>query len=159
MSVPYILEAGESLWAMSAGGPRAGFLVRGSDSGERLLVLHFDAPAGFLGPARHLHRDVDEGFLVLEGKLRVAVGDDRHDLTAGAFAWVPGGVPHGFANVSDAPARFLCLVAPPGQLEAMFHEIADYVVELDGPPDPERMAEINRRHGVEIVGPPVGTEG
>ena len=63
MSVPYTLEAGESHCAMGAGGAQVGFLVRGSDSGERLLVLHVDAPAGFPRPTRHLHRDVDEGFL------------------------------------------------------------------------------------------------
>lgn len=41
----------------------------------------------------------------------------------------------------------------------MFIEIADYVAGLKGMPGPGPMAEINSRHGVEIVGPPVGREG
>lgn len=159
MTVPYVLAPGETRWDMAAGDLRMGFLVRGADSDENLLVFHYEAPGGLAGPPRHVHDGIDEAFYVLEGTLRVAVGDDRHDLDAGALAWVPGGTSHGFANPTDSPTRFLGLAVPPGQLEAMFYAIAEHVADADGIPDPDTLNDINRRHGVQIVGPPVGTEG
>lgn len=155
MTTPYILGPGESRWGLGTGGLEVGFLTEASES-DHLVVFRYDAPPGFPGPAQHVHHDIDEGFFVLEGTLRVRAGDEIQDIDAGGFAWVPGGAPHGFANVSDAPVRFLGLAAPPGRLEAMFRDMADYLSEIDGRPDPERMNEINTRHGIEIVAPPLG---
>jgi HTH-type transcriptional repressor of puuD len=45
----------------------------------------------------HTH-NVEEAVLVIEGEATVVIGDDVHDVGAGAATWVPAGVPHRFAN-------------------------------------------------------------
>ena len=44
-------------------------------------------------------------FYVLEGTLRVSLGDEVLELEAGSFVCVPPGTPHTFANKSDRPVR------------------------------------------------------
>lgn len=77
-------------------------------------VTDHTLPAGFPGPPLHVHPAFDEVFLVLEGTLTMRVGDDVHEVGPGGTAEVPGAVAHTFANASDAPVRFLCVMAPGG---------------------------------------------
>jgi mannose-6-phosphate isomerase-like protein (cupin superfamily) len=51
---------------------------------------------------------------VLEGTLRVTVGDRELDAPAGNYILVPPGIVHTFANTTAAPARVLNLNAPGG---------------------------------------------
>src|SRR5580698_4301830 len=65
------------------------------------------------GPKPH-HHPYDETFVILEGRVRVSVGDEV--LDGG-----PAGVPHGFTNTGPGPARLVCIHAAP----AMTAEWAD----------------------------------
>ena len=58
------------------------------------------------GAPLHTHED-DELLVVLEGTLRVRIGDESHDADADHTVVVPPGVPHGFEAVGDSPARVL----------------------------------------------------
>jgi mannose-6-phosphate isomerase-like protein (cupin superfamily) len=114
-------------------------LVLGPDEGEeivargnrlllkavspRVTLIDYVAPAGFPGPPLHVHPGFDEVFIVLEGTLSVRVGDDVHELTAGATASIDGTVPHTFANPGDQPVHFLVLCAP-GGFEDYFRAMA-----------------------------------
>ena len=69
------------------------------------------------------------------------------------FNRVPRGAPHAIANAGGEAVRWLTLISPAGQagwVEAE-HEL---LAEGGGEPDPERLAEIHRRFGLELVGPP-----
>ena len=68
-----------------------------------------------------------------EGRLLLQIGEDRHELGPGSFAWVPRQVPHTFANVSASPVRLLG-IAVPGGIEELFAEQAAYFARLQGPP-------------------------
>ena len=86
-------------------------------------------------PPLHVHEDADECFYVVEGRLLVQVGEERHELGPGGFAWLPRQVPHTFANVSARPVRLLG-IAVPGGIEELFAEQSAYFAQLQGPPDP-----------------------
>ena len=51
---------------------------------------------------------------MVEGRLLLQVGEDRHELGPGCFAWVPRQIPHTFANVSASPVRLLGIAVPGG---------------------------------------------
>jgi mannose-6-phosphate isomerase-like protein (cupin superfamily) len=106
-------------------------LLRGEDSDNRVSVIE-TMPGPGAGPPLHSH-DFDETFYVLEGELVFRVRDEYVKVTAGQLAFAPGGVPHTFANLSDAPARQLIVCTPAG-FERNFARIA---AERQGvePPD------------------------
>jgi mannose-6-phosphate isomerase-like protein (cupin superfamily) len=90
---------------------------------DRQLICDYTASAGFPGPPLHVHPSFDETFLVSEGRLTIRVGDEVTRLGPGAMAFVPGDIPHTFANTEPAPVRFL-LVCSPGGFEDYFRSIA-----------------------------------
>jgi mannose-6-phosphate isomerase-like protein (cupin superfamily) len=112
---------------------------------ERQSVFDYTAPAGFPGPPLHIHPGFDEVFLVLEGHLTVRVGDEVSRLDPGSLAFVPGPVPHTFANIEAEPVRFLLLCAP-GGFEDYFRAVAVG--------DDAAMAEAEHRVGYTPVGHP-----
>ena len=64
------------------------------------------------GPPAHLHREHDEGFFVVSGVMRFAVGDKTFDAPAGSYVAVPRGVPHTFSNPFDETASMFTIFTP-----------------------------------------------
>ena len=96
-------------------------------------------------------------FYVLEGEMVVECGDQRWTAGPGDFAFLPHGVAHVFV-VSRGPVHGLQLTTPAG-LEAFVEEVGR-LPEGPGLPEPSipdvpRLAEAGRRHGNDIVGPPL----
>jgi quercetin dioxygenase-like cupin family protein len=114
--------------------------VRSEDSGGAFGLVEQVVPAGFPGPALHVHPDFAETFYVIEGHLAVRVGDEAHEAGPGTVAVVPRDTPHTFANPSGALARMLVLVTP-GGFERYFEALTGAVREAGGfPPDDELVA-------------------
>jgi len=70
----------------------------------------FDPPR-FIAPL-HLHRNDDEAWYVLEGVLRVKVGNDDVELRAGSGVLVPRGTPHTYWNPGPERVRYLLIMTP-----------------------------------------------
>lgn len=157
VAAPYVLGTGEGRWHARVSGIEIDLLARAEDTGGRLTFMRYQAPAGFTGPPLHVHRDLDEAILVLEGRFVVRLGEDEHDLGPGEFAWMPRDVAHGFANVGDTVGTWVGFVSPPGRMEAFFAAVHAELADLDGPPDPERLMALNVQHGIEVLGPPIRT--
>jgi uncharacterized RmlC-like cupin family protein len=139
-------EQRQNPWRVLAGGDRTGGLVTFGDA--RL-------PPHTAGPGRHVHSREDEAIYVVSGVLTVEVGDRRYQTCPGSLVWLPRGVPHVFANLSDEPVWAVGVITPSG-LEGLFAEIASYIAALTGLPDPETIATINAKYGVAPVdGPPL----
>ena len=92
----------------------------------------FTAEPGFL-PRPHIHHTHEELFYVVEGEFEFVLGDRTVRAGPGTFVHVPPGVLHGFANRTDAPARYVGTIAPP-TLEHYFEELAT-LFGAGGPPD------------------------
>ncbi len=58
----------------------------------------------------HLHRSDDEAWYVLEGVLRVKVGNEDLELRAGSGALVPRGTPHTYWNPGPDRVRYLLIM-------------------------------------------------
>jgi len=107
------------------------------------------------GPPPHIHENEEEAFYVLEGTLRVIIGERTVDAPAGTFALVPRGTVHTFSNPGLGPARLLVIISPAG-FEQAFVEMSEVAPRGDQPPDMERLLAIARKYNLNIVGPPGG---
>jgi quercetin dioxygenase-like cupin family protein len=111
------------------------------------------APPGFASVPLHVHRDAEEAFYVLSGVLALQAGDRRVDAAAGSFALIPRGLVHSLANPTAQPVRWLTLISPADRSEWIEAE-HELLRAGGGRPDPEALAAVHRRFGLEIVGPP-----
>jgi quercetin dioxygenase-like cupin family protein len=107
---------GTSIWYM---GCLFTVLAASDDTGGRFGLLEMVVPKG-REPSRHLHRQDDEGFYVLEGNLTFYVGEEVYEAGPGAFVFLPRGVPHSYVFETDE-VRMLGIVAP-GGLEGHFRD-------------------------------------
>lgn len=116
-------------------------------------------PPGSPGPGRHVHTHEDEAIYVIAGILTVEVGDQRFHAGPQSLVWMPRGIPHVFANLSNEVVWTVGTTTPPG-LEDMFREQAEYFRTLqDLPPDPEALMRLSARYGVfPVDGPPLQAE-
>ena len=130
--------------------------VSGDETDGRLAVVELEGPMGHMPPL-HIHHREDEAFVVLEGQLNLYVGDAVRSLHAGDSAFARLGVPHTFRVESDT-ARWLAICAPAGfeRFVAAVGEPAETLAIPTAPhmPSPERMEEIGRAFGIELIGPP-----
>lgn len=132
-------------------------LARGDEPGGDFDLLDFTIPPGPGGP-QHIHHDNDETFYLLEGELVLRIGDDQQKLTPGSYAFGPRGVPHGYRNPGDRPARMLVMFTP-GNFVAMSEELDELgFLAPEDESDMERMAPIFEKYSLEMVGPSLGEE-
>jgi quercetin dioxygenase-like cupin family protein len=76
----------------------------------------------------HIHPTQDEFILVQEGELDLKLDGVWTKAKAGDLVRMPKGIPHGYFNKSDKPARALFWVSPAGKLEDLFvalHDLTD----------------------------------
>jgi mannose-6-phosphate isomerase-like protein (cupin superfamily) len=84
--------------------------------GSKLVLVEWTIPGGspddpiWMAPL-HVHDDDDEAWYVLEGRLRVRVGADDHDVPAGGAVIGPHGSPHTFCNPDPDPARYILVMS------------------------------------------------
>jgi quercetin dioxygenase-like cupin family protein len=90
-------------------------LLTGEDTAGRYCLIDMLVPPGG-GPPPHRH-DFEEMFTVVEGEIEITFRGAKSVLRAGETANVPSNAPHQFHNVSEHPARLLCLCSPAGQEE------------------------------------------
>jgi quercetin dioxygenase-like cupin family protein len=127
--------------------------LRAEQTGGRLGVVEQRIPAGYPGPAMHVHPDFDETFVVLEGTLAFCADGEAYDADAGSVAFVPRGTPHTFANRSSDAARCLVVVNP-GGFERYFEQLALAVMRAGGPPAPDEITALGIAHGSFPAGHP-----
>ena len=133
----------------------------GGRTGGALATVEFLHPPGFATPL-HVHHTADEAFYVLAGAMRGVCGDQEWRATAGAFVWLPRGVPHGYAVDGDGPLRTLAIALPAG-FDRFVVEAGEPARERSLPPpavpDIEKLVAVGTKYGIENVGPPVRFDG
>ena len=117
-----------------------------------LFVMEVTVAPGGGPPPLHTH-PAHEFFWTLEGQLTYfrEDGDQITEITGGpgTSAFIPGGVPHTYRNLSDAPGRYLAVLSPPAQMQ-------DFLVEAGVAPgdelrSPEEVLAIGERYGLVIL--------
>jgi quercetin dioxygenase-like cupin family protein len=149
----YRLEAGqgESLWF--AGGLLT-YKATGAQTGGHLALAECRAPRDTGSPV-HRHRDEDEAWYVLEGRLTFWLGDETVTAEAGDFVFGARGVAHRF-RVDSEEARFLLILTPAGFEDFTraggWPATADTLPPLNLPAlDAERLAAAIADVGLEII--------
>ena len=116
------------------------------DTGGALAVIeHPIMPKRLVRP--HTHSREDEISYVVEGEIGVRIGDK--EIAAGPGTWVfkPRGIRHTFWNPGPKEARLIELITP-GAFAYYFEKLAS-IVGAGGPPDLNKIAELDRSYGVE----------
>lgn len=163
------------LWAQAAGDPLKPFylppnsgtfmkggrnvdvriLIRQAQTGGQFSCVELKIGPKQLGPAPHVHKDLDEIMFVQEGTVTVMVGDEIHEVQAGGWHLRPHGLVHTFWNATDQPARAIDLFfnqALEDQLEELFMKIVPSLqargLTLDSPEGRAAKDEIDARYGI-----------
>ena len=96
-------------------------------TGGGYSLVDYTAPANWPGPPRHIHKETDETFYILESTFRFQISEaEPFDIGPGGFVFVPRGTPHKLSNPADQPGRHLVLITP-GGFEGYFEELATWL--------------------------------
>jgi mannose-6-phosphate isomerase-like protein (cupin superfamily) len=60
----------------------------------------------------HLHRDEDEAWYVLEGRLGFRLGSEEVEAGSGEGVLAPAGTPHSYWNAASGLTRYLLVMGP-----------------------------------------------
>jgi len=142
-------EEGTALWFLNGL-----YEVKASskETNGELCVMRMTLPTGTSAPP-HVH-NCGEAVFVLEGSLRLHVGERVTDVVAGDFAYFPKGTLEWMENASGSNASVLVAYTP-GGMDEFFLEAAEPAAQRvmpppSAPPDVPRLTAIGARHGLEI---------
>ena len=111
-------------------------------------LLEADEPPHF-GPPLHIHHDAAEAFYVLEGEYVMFLDDREEVCPAGSFIFIPAGMRHGF-RIGAARSRKLNFYFPAAMI-GYFDDLRDAIRGAEV--DERLLADVARRHSMEVVGP------
>lgn len=94
----------------------------------------------------HIHPMQDEFILVQEGELHLKLDGVWSVARAGDLVRMPRGIPHGYFNKSDKPARALFWVSPARRLRALFEQLHDMT-------DVDAIVRVSAEHEVDFLPP------
>ena len=138
MSNTYVLATGTAVVRATA-----------AETGGAYSIVEYTAQPGH-ARSRHIHRNMIEAFLVLEGEGTFEVGERLLTAGPGEYIAVARGVPHNVFNRTDSDARWLEIYAPAG-FEAYLIEMAEAVLANGGNVPPEVRADIASHYDIERV--------
>ena len=106
-------------------------LATSSDTnGVYSVILRF-APKGF-SPPPHTHEREDTGFLILDGRVTLRVGDEEEVVGPNDYRFAPRAIPHWF-RVESETARFLEILSP-GGFESFHQALSVPALAFELPP-------------------------
>ena len=137
------------------------YLIEAAATDARFALIEHRIPPRTLAAPMHTHEREDEYSYVLSGHMGAQVGDQLVDAGPGELVVKPRGIPHAFWNAGDEEAVLLELISP-GDFAGYFDEIAP-ILSGEGPPDVEKLAEIQARYALtmdfESIGPLIERHG
>jgi mannose-6-phosphate isomerase-like protein (cupin superfamily) len=114
------------------------------------------APPRFVSVPLHVHRDMEEAFVVVSGTMSVMAGSRRLDAGPGEVCLIPRGVPHALANLGDVPVSWLTMLSP-GDQSGWIDDEEALIARAGGDRslvDDAALHAVHERYGLEILGPP-----
>ena len=145
--------------AISVVGDTYRILVSGEQTNGNYAVIDMLVPPGG-GPGPHAHKDIQEMFYVVEGKIDFKMEGGSYTAKKGSFVNIPfGGAVHCFKNTTDQVAHLLCTVVPAG-LDSFFKEIGKPVKNDEflpamhpTPEELEKLKALAEKYGQELYPP------
>lgn len=112
---------------------------------ESTFAFETNTDPGLFVPV-HVHPTQDEFILVQEGELDLKLDGEWTKAKAGDLVRMPRGIPHGYFNKSDKPARALFWVSPARKLEQLFDKLHDLE-------DVDEVVKLSAQHEVDFLPP------
>jgi glyoxylate utilization-related uncharacterized protein len=122
-------------------------------------VIELTIPSGG-SPPLHVHKNLDDSFLLLDGEIVVCCGDRHIVAHPGSYVVLPAGIEHTFRVTSAVPARMLLVHAATEFLD-FIEAVGTPTQDLRLPPagqydlSREALIRIAAEHDLSIVGPPL----
>ena len=145
---------GERLWF--AGGGLWTMKATAEETGGAFNLVENQMMRGKTTPL-HVHPNLDETLIVLEGEILVYAEGREHRVGPRGVAVAPRGVPHAFMVTSES--ALILTLQTPGSGEAFYRDASEPSTEetdAGRPPDLDRLRAAAQRHPdtIEILGPP-----
>jgi quercetin dioxygenase-like cupin family protein len=141
---PLIVPAGTSR-IIRAFGDELHLHLGGAETGGRFAMFTVVTQPGG-GPPPHIHRDEDEWFHVLEGRVEFFHEGAWTEVPAGSSIFMPRNSFHTFRNIGDVPLKQLIHTSPAGF--EVFFQRCEEVFAKGGPPDMDTLIQIAGEHGL-----------
>ena len=109
----------------------------------------FEEETPILDTSRHVHRETDELYVVLDGEHVFVCGDEEFTVGPGGTVFLPHGVPHAHRRVVPRTGRLLCVASPAG-FEGFFRLLAE--ASRTGAAPGETYERASQEHGVTWLG-------
>jgi len=103
---------------------RVTFTATTADTGGRFELYELDLDPDQRPLRRHVHQQMEEMIIVVDGELDAVVGERQMRLHAGSTLFIPRGLPHAWANRGRSSATVLLHYTPSGQREQYFERMA-----------------------------------
>ena len=130
------------------------FLVDADDSAGGAAIFETEVPVGSQPPAPHSHDGYEETIYGIEGVTTWTVDGQTIAIGQGEAYCIRRGDVHAFVNRGDTHAKFLAVVTPAVLGPEFFREVGAVVASAGGgPPDPAKVGEVMRRHGLTPASP------
>lgn len=134
-----------------------GFTVHATSQttgGGFLIAEIASRPGG--GPV-HMHaHEAAEQYMCLDGRITVMTEEGTTELGPLESTTIAPWLPHTYRNLGDAPARLLCTLSPPHEMEAFLREVCEPRDDASAPlPQVTReqsdlAMEAAERHGMKV---------
>lgn len=145
---PRISTADEGEWQSARPGENFVIRVPAATTSGMYSVVEFILRPGDSGPL-HCHEKEDQYVLVLEGTVRIVLGEETIDAVPGQSLAMMRGIPHGLRNATQEPVRYLSISVPGGAEEALV------IISNNPNMDHAGLLELATRFDVTLVGPPI----
>lgn len=131
------------------------------DGSDSISILEHKAPYAD-SPPLHIHINEDEIFHVIDGKFHFKVGGKEVNLINGEIYLAPKGIPHTYRIESKEGGHWITVMLG-GDFEDFVREISRPAEKIElpkmketlTPEEIEILAKTAKKHGIEIVGPPL----
>ncbi|MFY0255191.1 cupin domain-containing protein [Chitinophaga sp. 30R24] len=129
--------------------------VKSAQTNMQFSCVETAVAARKMGPAPHVHDQLDELMYVVEGTATVYVAGKVQEIAVGGWHFRPRKIAHTFWNAADKPLRFFDMYFNQNFedfLEELFHKIIPDMVKAGVTPmDPaiaKRMSDLDKKFGV-----------
>ena len=129
--------------------------VRGWQTNGHYSCVDFAVAPKRMGPAPHIHKDLDELMYVHKGTISVMVGNEVTEVKAGGWHFWPRGIVHTFWNATDETVLATDMYFHQNFeefLEELFHQLIPEMVQRNlTPANPDiakRIEALHQRFGI-----------
>jgi quercetin dioxygenase-like cupin family protein len=133
------------------------FLITGDDSLGSVSVFEVRVPVGQkLAAPAHKNDAYEEVLYGVQGVLTWTVDGTPIEVGPGQALCIPRGAAHRFDNFGNEDVVQLAVISPAIMGPAYFREAAEVIsVAAAGPPNPQTIMDLFRRHGMTLATLPV----